>query len=156
MIRPSRDIHDYNYEWASDALIATHPDRLVFLWDNPMRPEKSQLADLGGFFFTRAGLKTPVDPVVLARGEDPNKVLLAHAAAPGSAILWISDRGVRGTAANRFKPAIGRIDPSWQCRNFGNWQYRIIACSRDPSWRTLPRNPLAKLSRESAGMPTVK
>jgi hypothetical protein len=150
-IRPFRDIHDYNYETASNALIATHPDRLVFLWDNPMRPEPSQLAALGGFFFARAGLKIPVDPVVLARGEDPNKVLLARAAASGSAILWISDRGVRGTAANRFRPAIGKLDGAWQCRNFGNWQYRIIACSRDPVWRTLPRNPLSRLSRASAG-----
>jgi len=155
-LRPFRDIHDYNYETASNALIPTHPNRLVFLWDNPMRPEKSQLAALGGFFFARAGLKTPVDPVVLARGEDPNKVLLARAAAPGSAILWISDRGVRGTAANRFHPAIGKLDAAWECRNFGNWQYRIIACSRDPAWRALPRNPLSRLSRESAGdrMPT--
>jgi hypothetical protein len=150
-LRPYRDIHDYNFETASNALMTTHPNRLVFLWDNPMRPEKSQLAALGGFFFNRAGLKTPVDPVVLAPGDDPNKVLLAHAAPAGSAILWLSDRGVRGTAANHFRPAIGRLDPAWECRNFGDWQYRIIACSRDAAWRAFQRNLLSRLSRDSAG-----
>jgi hypothetical protein len=80
-------------------------------------------------------------------------VLLARATAPGSAILWISDRSVRGTAANRFPPAIGKLDPAWQCRNFGNWQYKVIACSRDPAWRTPPRNLLDRLRRESAGEP---
>jgi hypothetical protein len=134
-MQPFRSIHDYNYETASNALMATRPDRLVFLWDNPMRPEPNQLAALGGFFFARAGLKTPVDPVVVARGEDPNQILLARAAQPGSAILWISDRGVRGTAANRYPPAVGKLDPAWACHNFGNWQYRIIACSRDAAWR---------------------
>jgi hypothetical protein len=127
--------------------MATRPTRLVFLWDGPMRPEPSQMAALGGFFFARAGLKTPVDPVSLAKGEDPNAVLLARASPPGSAILWISDRGVRGTAANRYRPAIGKLDPAWQCRNFGNWQYRIIGCSCDPAWRAAPRNLLSRLSR---------
>jgi hypothetical protein len=134
-MQPFRSIHDYNFETASNALMATKPNRLVFLWDNPMRPEPSQLAALGGFFFARAGLKTPVDPVVLARGEDPNQVLIARGAPPGAAILWISDRGVRGTAAIRHPPAIARADPAWACHNFGNWQYRIIGCSRDPAWR---------------------
>jgi hypothetical protein len=146
-MQPFRSIHDYNFESASGALIGTRPNRLVFLWDNPMRPEPSQLAGLGGFFFARAGLKTPVDPVVLARGEDPNKVLLARAARPGSAILWISDRGVRGTASIRHPPAIPRLDPAWACHNFGNWQYRIIGCSRDAAWHarfpTLPAGPVS-------------
>jgi hypothetical protein len=152
-LRPTRDIHDYNFETASNALITTRPTRLVFLWDNPMRPEPSQLAALGGFFFNRAGLKPPVDVVVLAKGQDPNRVLLARASPPGSAILWLSDRGVRGTAANRYRPAIGALDPAWQCRNFGDWQYRIIGCSRDPTWRAAARNLVSRLSRLSASRP---
>ena len=158
-LRPMRDIHDFNFETASNALIPTRPTRLVFVWDGPMRPEPSQLAALGGFFFDRAGLKTPVDVVVLRKaGEDPNPVLLARASPPGSAILWISDRGVRGTAANRYPPAIGKIDPAWQCRNFGDWQYRVIGCSRDPAWGAAVRNrisQLSQLSRMSANRPAV-
>jgi hypothetical protein len=134
-LQPDRDIHDYNFETASNALIATKPNRLVFLWDNPLKPEPALLSGLGGFFFARAGLKIPIDPVILPVGADPNRVLLARASSPGSAILWISDRRVRGTASVRFPPAIDRIDPTWTCRNFGNWQYRIMACSRDPGWR---------------------
>jgi hypothetical protein len=146
--RPWRSVHDYNYETASEALISTKPSRLVFLWDNPMRPEPSQLAALGGFFFARAGLRTPVDPVVLSPDQDPNQVLLARASPSGSVILWISDRGVRGTAAIRHRPTIDTLDPAWRCHNFGTWQYRVIACSRDPVWssRYMDRSPQPRFS----------
>lgn len=131
--RPWHDVHTYNFEWASAALMRTHPSRLVFLWDNPMRPEPRQLAALGGFFFARAGQAVPVDPVVISSGQDPNRVLPARASTPGSVILWISDLGVRGTAAIRFRPAIARRDPQWLCRNFGDLQYRVMACAKDPA-----------------------
>ncbi len=121
----------FSWETASNALMATHPTRLVFTWDNPMRPDRGQLSDLGGFFFARAGRPIPVDGVALRNGDDPNPLLIKDAAPPGSAILWIYDLSVRGTSAIRFPPAIERLDPRWSCRNFGGARLGIVACDRD-------------------------
>ncbi len=125
--------HVYNYEIASQALERSHPRRLVFLWDHPADPieHPEQLAAAGGAFFHRDGDPIPVDPVVMKAGEDPNARLLAEAAPSGSAILWVYDLVVRGTAAVAHRPAISAIDPSWACRNFGRGRFGVYACVRD-------------------------
>lgn len=48
----------YNFQTASDALIASGTQNLVFLWDHPANPveDPSQLAIVGGFFFNRQGI----------------------------------------------------------------------------------------------------
>ena len=122
----------YNFETASAALARSRPSRLVFLWDHPVDPilHPGQLAALGGFFLHRAGEPTPVDAVILKPGEDPNPRLVAGAQAPGSAILWLYDRVVRGTAANARPPDLVRLDPRLRCRDFGSVRFGVLACVR--------------------------
>ena len=120
----------YNFEAASAALARSRPSGLVFLWDHPVDPilHPEQLASLGGFFLHRAGEPTPVDAVILKPGEDPNRRLTAEAHAPGSAILWLYDRVVRGTAANAHPPDLVRLDPRLRCRDFGSARFGVLAC----------------------------
>jgi hypothetical protein len=125
----------YNFERASSFLAQIRPAQLVFLWDHPVDPvlHREELAALGGFFLHRSGVQTPVDAVILKPGEDPNARLLAEAQPPGSAILWLYDTVVQGTAANRSPPAIAQRDPSWRCRQYGHGRFGVLACSRPPN-----------------------
>ena len=124
--------HRYNYEYASRALEAAHARRLVFLWDHPVDPilHPDQLQAAGGAFFRRDGDPIPVDPVVLKPDEDPNARLIHEAAPPGSAILWVYDVAVRGTAAIDDPPEIGQRDPAFACRQFGRGRFGVYACMR--------------------------
>ena len=120
----------YTFETASAALARSRPARLVFLWDHPVDPilHPGQLAALGGFFLHRAGAPTRVVPVILRYGEDPSRRLAAEARPPGSAILWLYDRVVRGTAANVHPPDLVRFDPRLRCRDFGSARFGVLAC----------------------------
>jgi len=120
----------FNFQVASQALMADRPARLVFLWDTPMRVDPAALRGVGGFFFQRAGHPVAVDPVSLNPGEDPNTVLLGRAAQPHTAILWIYDLSVHDAAARRRPPVIGRLDPAWRCRNFGKGKLGVVACDK--------------------------
>ena len=122
----------YSFEAASARLGEGRPARLVFLWDHPVDPilHPEQLSALGGFFLHRAGLQVPVTPVVLLAGEDPNIRLLRDAAAPHSAILWVYDTVVKGTAAVAHPPQITRLDPSFACRRFASGRFGVLACRR--------------------------
>jgi hypothetical protein len=121
----------YNYERASKILEKVHPQHLVFLWDHPVDPieHPEQLAAAGDAFFRRDHVKLTVDPVILKPGEDPNRRLLAGAAAPHSVILWVYDVGVHGTAAADFPPEITTLDPAWTCRHAGD-DRAVVACWR--------------------------
>jgi hypothetical protein len=123
-------IHKFNFQTASEALAAEHPSRLEFLWDSPTKPDASALRSLGEFFFRRAGQTVAVAPVYLDHDQDPNTVLLNRATQPGTAILWLYDLTVKGTATLRYPPAISRRDPRWRCSNFGGGPFGVIACSR--------------------------
>lgn len=120
----------FSWEQASTDLMAQHPSRLVFMWDTPMGGNPSSIAGVGGFFFERAGQPIVVDPVIGKAGEDPNQLLLAHAKAPGSAIIWIYDTGVAHTSAIAFPPRIEALDPDWRCKNYGAGALGIVACGR--------------------------
>ncbi len=122
----------YNYERASEALEKVNPRRLVFLWDHPVDPilHPEQLAAAGGAFFHRDGFKIAVAPVVLTPGQDPNRVLLADAASPGSVILWVYDTVVQGTAARRFPPQIDDLNPTWTCDQYGRGRFGVYACQK--------------------------
>jgi hypothetical protein len=124
----------YTYEIASQDLLATGPTRLVFLWDHPAQKveDPSQYVAAGGFFFRRAGSPAEVTPVLIRAGEDPNRRLLAEAKSPGSVILWLYDREIRGTAELAFPEQISRLDPSFGCKNYGRRSIGVVACSR--SW----------------------
>ncbi len=122
--------HRYTYEFASRALEAHHPKRLVFLWDHPVDPilHPEQLQAAGGAFFHRDGDDIAVDPVVLAPDEDANDRLLAEAKPPGSAILWVYDVVVKGTHADEDMPQISDLDPTWACRQYGAGRFGVYAC----------------------------
>jgi hypothetical protein len=128
----------YNWEVASADLIKAKPTRLVWLWDHPATPvmQTSQLDPVGGFFFARAGHPVPVTSIQVHATQDPNPILLRAAAAPGSAILWTYDIGVRGTAAIRHRPNIEALDPSFKCRNYARGSIGVIACDRAGSVET--------------------
>lgn len=128
----------YNFETASSALMKTHPTKLVFLWDLADKPKTDALARLGGFFFARAGQPVTVDPIRLKGVEDPNPILVAHAAKAGSAILWIYYPEGVGVAARRYPPRIAMLDQSLGCKNFGQSGFEILACDR--AWG-LPSGP---------------
>lgn len=122
----------FTYEAASRDLLATHPTRLVFIWDHPAQQveDPSQYVAAGGFFFRRAGSNVPVTPVMVRGDEDPNIALTKAASAPGSVILWLYDTRVRGTAAVRFPPRITVVDPSFGCHDYGKGRFGVLACSR--------------------------
>ncbi len=139
----------YNFEVASNALMTAHPTRLVFLWDTVLRLPQAQLDPFGGFFFARAGQRLTVDGVNVTGDEDPNSLLLRHAAPPGTAILWVYDRFGRGTAARRFPPRIQQLDPTWGCRNFGRYEFVVLACDRDWAAKRIVSDAIAN-HREDA------
>jgi hypothetical protein len=131
----SRDHQLFSPERASQSLMDAGVKKLVFLWDDPIAStgQPDALAQIGGFFFARAGRAIPVDAILLPRGVDPNGVLLAHAQAPETGILWMYDTHVRGTSALAWPPALHRLDPRWSCRDFGNpASGHVLACLRAP------------------------
>lgn len=109
--------------------------RLTFYWDSPAAAGGSadSFAQVGGFFFRRAGRPLPVTGLILKPGEDPNPVLALGDRRPGAAILWFS-QGAAEAAVRRYPPRIERIDPAWRCRDFGSRQQHVIACSRAPTF----------------------
>lgn len=123
----------YNFQHASDDLMAAGVQRIVFLWDHPggAVADPGQLAAVGGFFFRRADHPVVVTPLVLAAGQDPNRAMVAAAGDdPDVGLLWISDVRVRQTAARRSPPAIERLDPLWRCGRTGARGIAIVACAR--------------------------
>jgi hypothetical protein len=122
----------YNFEMASDALIAAGTKRLVFLWDHPANPieDLSQLQIVGDFFFKRQGVAVDVKPFKLAEPGDPNPRLLEEARAPDTSILWLYHTRVTSTRAMTYPPRIAELDPAFRCRDFGQGTIKIVACSR--------------------------
>jgi hypothetical protein len=121
----------FSFEPATQALIAQHPRRLVFFWDNPSNADGDggQLAQIGGFLFKRAGDPISVEVVPWIRSADPNTLILSKARAPGDAILWIFDRKVAGALVLTHPPMIERRDHTWACHDFGDNNVGIVACS---------------------------
>jgi hypothetical protein len=135
----------YNFEVASAAIARARPARLVFLWDHPVDPvlHPEQLSALGGFFLRRDGQATPVTPVILRPGQDPNARLAAAAAAGGdrTAVLWLYDTWVHGTAAIRSPPDPARFAPALSCRDYGRGRFGVFACTPAPSGRPFSHQP---------------
>jgi len=120
----------FSFEPAAQALMAFHPRRLIFFWDNPTTSggDGAQLNQIGEFFFKRAGDPLPVDIVAWKKGADPNTMILSRVRAPGDAILWIYDRGVPGALVLTHPQAIARRDSRWICHDFGENNIGIVAC----------------------------
>ena len=122
-----------NYQTASEHLMREGVETVAFAWDNPSAwaLPADKTAELGSFFFRRAGNSAEVRGVVLGSGKDPNAELLATvrgARRPG--LIWIYDKAVPGTLGIAHPPAIEARDPSWSCRDFGRLTITILACVR--------------------------
>jgi hypothetical protein len=128
--RPDLGVESLNIEQASNSLMRSGVREVAFTWDNPMT--HGVPADIGRapseFFFNRAHAKVAVTYVDVGGGEDPNRMLLRAAAPKGGAILWLYDKSVRGTAAIRYPPRIGELDPNYVCRQFEQEQVGAMAC----------------------------
>lgn len=121
-----------NFESASDYLMREGADTVAFTWDNPSTQGLSpgMMAELGSFFFRRAGSPIRTAGIVLQPGQDPNRVLLAAARTERAGILWIYDHGVAGTAASTYPPAIAEADPNWSCSDTRQLRIGALACVR--------------------------
>ena len=124
---------DFTWQEASEDIRASGANRLIFLWDNPTTGVGYQelLGRTGGFFFDRANVQIPTEPLVLAaRGDaDPN-VALINAARGGGALIWAYDSKVPNTLATRHPPRLWEIDRRWRCRNYGRETVTVLACIR--------------------------
>ncbi|MBV8683255.1 MAG: hypothetical protein JO111_10300 [Caulobacteraceae bacterium] len=123
-----------SFQHAAEALLRAEASRVEFLYDDRGAGggrDREAFSKIGGFFFHRAGRSIESDAVFLSPGQDPNEVLAARAQDEGSAILWLYNTEVAGTAALQFPPRITRIDPRWRCRDFGTGASHALACVKD-------------------------
>ena len=125
----------YQFQTASDWLMAEGARRLAVVWDNPtdraLAPEESRA--LFGFFFDRARRPIPVTDLGFDPDRAPDARLLAASTAPGDALLWVYDVRVPHTAARRFAPTLDAArdaDPRLDCRRFAGGPLGVWACVR--------------------------
>lgn len=119
--------HASNIETASAWLGAAHPTKLILFWDGAIAAatRSDRIAEVAGFFLRRAGEPVSVGVVRAGEADDPNRNVLAAAhAAPGAAILWITDAH---PAAART-PRITAGDARYICRDFGAGAIIVMAC----------------------------
>lgn len=132
LFNPVKGRAAFSIEDASQALMANNPRTLVFMWDNPLAQTNvgEQFAQVGGFFFKRAGHPIKVEAPAWSSGANPNLTLLARAKATGTAILWIYDLNVPGTLAIKNPPNLTRLDPTLHCHDYGGSGIGVLACDR--------------------------
>lgn len=120
----------YGFAQPSEFLMDARPTTLVFAWDHPAAKilDDRSLAQLGGWFFHRAGMEPATVAVKLAPNEDPNPKLLAAARGDRPAILWIYNKG-RKSAARDYPPRIADLAPDWRCMHIEDGPRGVIACA---------------------------
>ena len=127
---PDRDPrHLFNLEQPSTWLGEARPNRLVLLWDGPIGAASgaAHLAEVGGFFFRRAGHPVAVELARVGPQQDPNRVVLTLAgSAPDTAILWMAN----DLLPARRRPQLPRYDAALSCRDFGEGVVTMTACRR--------------------------
>ena len=106
--------------------------RVVFLWDNPsaLLAKPFRLAEVGGFFFRRAGHTVEVLIPRYPRGADPYPAVLDLAAGrTDAALIWSADRSVPQTSTLHHPVGALRDPARWTCHNFGNGgTLYVLAC----------------------------
>jgi uncharacterized membrane protein len=119
----------WNFERPSDELKKEGVDHVIFVFENTFSKvlQPTQLKELGGFFFKRAGLTIPVTPALLMPGDKPGKRLLMSATTPHSAILWVYELPA-GTVS--YLGQIEQLDHAWVCNNSGKRPIGVVACHR--------------------------
>jgi len=126
-------LNPLEFERGSDRLMATGAHRVVFVWDNPT----SQLsgaqrqAEVGGFFFRRAGSLVDLHAVYLPPSRQNAHELAALADAQDAAILWVG---------GAVYPAGLHDMPQFECRDFGGDTSRSMACTRKAGRSASERN----------------
>ncbi len=121
----------FNYQSASDFLMKSRVQRVVFTWDNPnakvMHPE--EIAAFGKFFFQRAGVSVDVIPIQLRENDDPNIVMPKLAASSGASFVWMYDSWVNNTAGRRYPVDLNRIGAKWSCQLSGKLTIHVVVCT---------------------------
>jgi uncharacterized membrane protein len=119
-----------NIEESSEYLMKHNTHNVVFTWDSPTpRVMPTQLLDaVGGFFFARAGVPVKVTTLQTVPNENPNIGLLNTAKPSDASIIWIYDLSIHKTATIQFPPSISKIDPRYDCQNFGELMIGSVAC----------------------------
>ena len=121
----------FNYQNASEWIMQqSAPRRLVFLWDNPtaLLGHADKLADVGGFFFRRAGQHPEVVIPKYPLNGDPWPAVRGLVGTSGdSAVIWMADDDVPQTS--KLTHPIGILhDANWNCRDFGLGHFTVLAC----------------------------
>ncbi|MBE7219039.1 MAG: hypothetical protein INR64_11255 [Caulobacteraceae bacterium] len=125
----------YQFQTASDWLMAHGVRRLAVVWDNPtdraLAPEESRA--LFSVFFDRARRPVVVSDLGFDPDAAPDARLLAATPAAGDGLMWLYDVRVPNTAARRFAPilpAADAADPGLACRRFAGGALGVWACAR--------------------------
>ncbi len=127
---PDKDArHKFELERPSAWLAQRSPKHLVMFWDGPIAAVSSaaRLAEVGGFFLRRDGVKVDVSVARASPSDDPNRRVLAAARGrPDSAILWFANDELPASRA----PRIERYDAGFECKDFGGGEVTMTACRR--------------------------
>lgn len=124
------ELRQFTVERASAWLMERHPARLVFFWDSSAIGvnDPVRIAEVGSFFFTRAGDAIVTTVPHVPAGLDPTAVIASRTANDHNvAVLWaVTDRAM--SDPTRY-PHLDH-DHRWECRNFGGATTIIVACRR--------------------------
>lgn len=127
--------HRFGLEPASAWLAEVQPQRVTFLWSDPIGAISADrnIADVADFTFRRRGQPVTVDVVHPHVGEDPSATLVGRAKQTNAtAILWLAKVDVAALPPIQ----IASLDLRWTCRDFGDADIRVTACRRE---RVSPR-----------------
>ena len=125
--------HAFELERPSAWLLERPVDRVLFMWTDSsaeLAPPwfDRNLAEVGGFFFTRAGRRPVVEMVHAPRGVDATAAVVARAGDdPRTAVLWLAN--VPSADPARRPDALMRR-PGWSCRDWGEGLAVAVACRR--------------------------
>jgi hypothetical protein len=121
--RAQQAFYPLEFERGSDWLMHAGARRVIFVWDNPTSQLSgaARQAEVGAFFFRRAGYTIDLQAVYLASARQTASNLAALADVRDAAILWV------GGAAY---PAGLHDMAQFDCRDFGGGTSRSMACIR--------------------------
>ncbi len=125
---PRRPLPRYEFETASDFLMAKGATDVVFLWDHEVTPiiPPDTIARVGGVFFQRAGRPVRVAPLVVTPDQDPNRLIPQAASGAKPGFIWLYNEDGH-TAAHRFPPNLGKL-PGWTCQRTAPGPAGVLAC----------------------------
>ncbi len=131
VLSPPRSLPRYEFETGAKFLMAHKVTDVVFVWDHELAPimTSGTLKAVGGVFFARAHDPVRIIPLVLPRGQDPNREIIAAADGRHPGLIWVFNRAGH-TAARDFAPAISRTSPDWTCDEQGDGTAGVLSCYR--------------------------